>query len=261
MPRIRVLQSPEIQILIGTLASLLLSFTAVLLRGTLRGDISVTVVLLFLFSFLFSYITPAAVLTLALYRAFQKRQSRRERLRLIVLSYFSMIVVFTGAYFSMASVGDYDSAVDHYFYYLSAGQDLATARIQRVNPYPADRLRAFSGIDERLWSTVDDYIPRGIYQGLDDIERHRAQWAARLAFAGVVRFKQASIQSVVLDSLHLSVMTITTVGYGNIAPRTWYAKLATDLEALTGIVLFVVALGMAFAERLVADTGRNREDW
>jgi hypothetical protein len=40
---------------------------------------------------------------------------------------------------------------------------------------------------------------------------------------------------------------MTTVGYGNISPNTWYAKLATDTEALTGTVLLVVAFGMLLA--------------
>src|SRR5439155_26548421 len=33
-----------------------------------------------------------------------------------------------------------------------------------------------------------------------------------------------------VDSFHLSCITITTVGYGDITPSAWYAKLLTDLE-------------------------------
>jgi hypothetical protein len=75
----------------------------------------------------------------------------------------------------------------------------------------------------------------------------RARAALTFPYEEVVRFRSSAVLEVTLDCLHLSVITITTVGYGNVAPSSWYAKLASNIEALTGTVLFVVALGMLFS--------------
>lgn len=241
-----VFKLPSLQVILGTALSVGLLVLSVWLLGTSIRQASGLVTGLIILMFLLSYITPAIVLILVLYRSFQNRSNRVGQLGIILLSYFSMIVVFTGLYFSMAFVGDYDYAADHYFYYHSAGQDFEIGRIKRLNPYSNDD-RAFTGIEKHLFGTVDDYIPRGIYRDLEDIERYRARSAAQLEFEGVVEFKRSSVQPVLLDCLHLSVATITTVGYGNIAPRTWYAKMATNIEALTGTILLVVALGMLFS--------------
>lgn len=48
----------------------------------------------------------------------------------------------------------------------------------------------------------------------------------------------------VWDAVYFSVMTITTTGYGDIVPIYWASKLLSMYEALSGIVLFVFALGV-----------------
>ena len=53
-------------------------------------------------------------------------------------------------------------------------------------------------------------------------------------------------------------MTITTVGYGDITPRQRIAKLASDAEVITGIVLFVVALGMVYGNWYEAENPPNK---
>ena len=52
-----------------------------------------------------------------------------------------------------------------------------------------------------------------------------------------------------VDCLHFSVVTLSTVGYGDIAPRTWYAKLAVDLEILMGLGITVLAVGRHFSQQ------------
>jgi len=49
------------------------------------------------------------------------------------------------------------------------------------------------------------------------------------------------------ESLYLSVMTITTVGYGDLAPLTRAGKVLTAVEGLAGIGFVGVALGHYFS--------------
>ncbi|MCA9688554.1 MAG: two pore domain potassium channel family protein [Myxococcales bacterium] len=49
------------------------------------------------------------------------------------------------------------------------------------------------------------------------------------------------------DSLYLSVITITTVGYGDFTPVTPLAKLLSALEGLAGIAFMGLALGYYFS--------------
>lgn len=55
------------------------------------------------------------------------------------------------------------------------------------------------------------------------------------------------LHEVFLDSLYLSVITITTVGYGDMVPLSGGAKLLSALEGLVGIAFYGVALGHYFS--------------
>ena len=55
------------------------------------------------------------------------------------------------------------------------------------------------------------------------------------------------LHSTYLDSLYLSTITITTVGYGDMVPATGAAKLLTALEGLAGIGFIGLVLGHYFS--------------
>jgi hypothetical protein len=61
-----------------------------------------------------------------------------------------------------------------------------------------------------------------------------------------LRFLPENRLLVFANCLHYSVITMTTVGFDDISPQTWFARFYTDIEALTGTALFIVALGMVF---------------
>jgi hypothetical protein len=62
----------------------------------------------------------------------------------------------------------------------------------------------------------------------------------------VVKFIPSSRAPIFRDCLYFSTVTLATVGYGDISPRAGWAKMASALEALMGVALLVVALGMLF---------------
>jgi len=80
-------------------------------------------------------------------------------------------------------------------------------------------------------------------------ERSRAVLftAATLIAAGAVFYRQIENMSWI-DSFYFTVITLTTVGYGDIAPETTAGKLFTMLYVLIGIGLLVT---------LVSETARH----
>lgn len=61
-----------------------------------------------------------------------------------------------------------------------------------------------------------------------------------------------------LDSIYFSVITISTVGYGDIAPRTDAGKIITICYVLCGLGLFV-ATATAIADRIISRASSHRD--
>lgn len=64
---------------------------------------------------------------------------------------------------------------------------------------------------------------------------------------GTLGHHLAMLTEVFAESLYLSVMTITTVGYGDIVPLTPLARVVTSLEALAGVGFLGITLGQYFS--------------
>ena len=52
-----------------------------------------------------------------------------------------------------------------------------------------------------------------------------------------------------IDCLHFSVMTLSTVGYGDIYPTAWYSKIIVDVEILIGLGINILTIGRYFSRR------------
>jgi hypothetical protein len=239
-------RSPVRRLVIGVLTSVLLSVCSSFLLGhELSGD-TAWPGLLILVIWVGSFVAAFAFVVLAMALSFRARATIAVQVRVILVSYLGGILVFAGLFFSMALIGDRAYAKAHYDYYRtyadSFPNEVAAGEI--AVPQFAGRERAFVGIDARLWGTLDDDLPVASREFQKDPQAYRVGLTRQRSFKDVAVFRSQALWAVLWDCQHLSVMTITTVGYGNISPNTWYAKLATNLEALTGTALLVVALAL-----------------
>jgi Ion channel len=53
-----------------------------------------------------------------------------------------------------------------------------------------------------------------------------------------------------VDSLYFTVITLTTIGYGDITPTTTLGKLIVSGEGITGFVLFATLASMVYRKIL-----------
>lgn len=239
-------RSPIRRLVIGVLTSFLLSvFSSFLLGHYLSGD-TVWPGYIIGLMWLASFAAAAVFVALAIGMSFRGRHPIAEQVWVILVSYVGGILVFGGLYFSMALMGDRQYAAAHYNYYRNYADSFANeVAAGQIAVVPFDgRDRAFAGIESRLWGTLDDDLPLTSLEFQKNPQAYRVSLARKHSFKDVAVFKPKAFWDVFLDCQHLSVMTMATVGYGNISPNAWYAKLATNLEALTGTSLLVVALAL-----------------
>ena len=84
---------------------------------------------------------------------------------------------------------------------------------------------------------------RGVWRGLKDPEfRGLFALAVVLMLAGTLFYRGVEGWSVI-DSLYFSVTTLTTVGYGDLAPTTPASKVFTMVYLLLGVGVLVVFVG------------------
>ena len=86
---------------------------------------------------------------------------------------------------------------------------------------------------------VHIFADNGAYDGIAIITPPENGWQNR---SGVDRFFHMPNLTMAIDFLYFSAVTVSTVGYGDICPKTPLAKLLTTAEIVFGFVLIVIVL-------------------
>lgn len=165
----------------------------------------------------------------------------------IVLGLVGLVASFAGLFLLTVVVGDLDDAVSKYNYYRAQGlrtpSTTLAAPIRRI-----EEIRPFSGISARVWTGVDvsevDGSGLASAPASEDDRVLEMVESARRPVTEVVKFNIDNVAPVFFDCLHFSIVTLATVGFGDIVPRTWLAKLLVDLEIFSGMVFIVIGIGM-----------------
>jgi hypothetical protein len=190
--------------------------------------------------YLLTLALPYAVVVVTIIGCFQRtdESALMDSLRRIIGAYALVILSFTGIYYTLCVRGDRDDAVKKYIYYsLHPTNAAAPPTIKSARFIEGISTRMYSGIDwpEETYSSVRNYeqVPVSVL-----VER------ARQPSKNTIRFQPSSRRGVLIDCLYFSVVTIATLGYGDITPKDREAKMAAGLEVLSGIALFVIALAL-----------------
>jgi inward rectifier potassium channel len=74
---------------------------------------------------------------------------------------------------------------------------------------------------------------------------------ANMVFAGLYLLQKGAISTArpgsFADTFFFSIQTMATIGYGVMAPQTFYANLLVTIETLFGVLLLALVTGLAFA--------------
>lgn len=226
-----------------------------LVEVTYQGSV-IEAVLLIIF-FLLSFIIPIVLSVVFTVRCF-KQSDKHKLLIEIIHAYAGVVLIFAALYFQSIVLSDRVNAYRKDRIYTSVKVDNAIDDINSLK----DR-RAFKGIDKRLWSSFD--YPG--YTFVENVKQDTLKWRMhslnnfetvdytdikQVISLSSTDFKSTylteNIPSVYLDCLYFSLISVATVGFGDLTPNLWYIKLFVMLEISIGMSIFIFAIGFLFSD-------------
>lgn len=198
-----------------------------------------------------SFSLPVVLAGLALFRSLGAT-TKSQGLMILLLSYLSIVISFSALYYVISWQADLEDAEKQFPYYNDLRVNWPNREV--LPAFRTSSYRAFRGIEGRLWNGVEsaarppdqpkdmDASVAQIYEKIDWV-RKQGQPSFVVTWSGFPTQYQ-----VYLDCLHYSIVTMSTVGYGDITPRSRIAKVITDLQILVSQGLFLFALGYVFGK-------------
>jgi hypothetical protein len=228
---------------ISAVASLVLSFLLVEMAHWFNFQFSIQR-WIFGVAAIATFLLPGVLIVNALRKTF-RIESRFTLLGSILACYFFVIVVFAGIYYALSGLGDLVDAEHAHEYYEEQRLGLESGAIDEALPR-SSHARSFNGIEERLWTGVHSCVPPHMAEVETSQTLPHFLDATRLPFEDCVVFRGENRVPVFLACLHFSIVTMTTLGYGDITPAGTMSRAAADLQILASVTLFTLGLGMVF---------------
>jgi len=172
--------------------------------------------------------------------------SKNLQLGSVLLSYLSVIIVFSGFYYFQSSINDLSESLEEYRYYEKLRSPAMKKTVDAYGSalYRKATVRAFHGVSKRMWKGVGDKVKDWPADaGTPPIEKLIA--AAGFPVKDIVLFDQTAKLSIFLDCFYFSAVTITSTGFGDITPVSRFTKIIVSLESISGVLL--VAIGITIA--------------
>ncbi len=185
-------------------------------------------------------------------RASFRRRAAKEGLLVIFTGYMAVLISFAGIYYSFNVISDYKDSHDFADFYIHTAKHLDRGVLKRV-PVRGQDEKAFSGMRHSTWSSLADEARPPFWHPSATVSEDALLAAARRYEARAPgidssqtftpSFRESARLPSFLQCLHFSVVTMATVGYGDVNPNKWYSQLAVDIQILMGQILIVFALG------------------
>ncbi len=242
-----------VHLALATLVSAALSvFTfEIILRNTHYIRDSSTI----LISIVLAFATISMPFAIALYaaRSAFRRRAAMEGLLVIFTAYMAVMISFAGIYYSFNVISGYQEARDFADFHVHTATHLENGSIQQVPRRVKDE-KAFSGMRHSTWTGLADEARPAFWHPsaqvseslLLEAARRHGPWRKgtsldKTAFQPI--FREEERLPSLLQCLHFSVVTMATVGYGDVNPHKWYSQVAVDMQIVIGQILVVFALG------------------
>lgn len=211
--------------------------------------------------FMLSFVLPIFLSVIFTVKCFTAK-TKKKILVNIIHSYFGTIFIFTALYFQCSVYGDFEDAVHKRLYY-NLQLNIKKNSEPNLKIIKVADQRAFKGIKPRLWSGYD-YPNSNLLYGIErnpdswlyfqnnDYEELSVEQIERIArnhpeYGRITYYQNQNVKEIYIDCFYFSVVSIATVGFGDITPNLWYTKLFAAFEVFIGLSLFVFALGMLFS--------------
>lgn len=181
---------------------------------------------------------------------------------LLFHTYFSVVLIFSSIFFSIQFISDW---VDSHMQSSLINRKIAcfTCTILDENDFDKfefENYRGLRGIEARLWSspnypdtTANKSLGNEYFLYKMRGERYISNKTAiklykEKGYRGIYQpvFFSENIGSVFLDCFYFSMITIATIGYGDIVPNIWITKFFVIIEIFIGIFITIYAFGRYF---------------
>ena len=207
---------------------------------------------LLVFMFLAIPVAVSASVIASIAVPFGRVISWQPRVYLVIAGYLAMVITYSGIYFSIASLGDYNQALasNTTFHYASNYRDIDWAKKSREELLATrkDQLQ-FKGMNYSVFLAIHE-------DALNDHSRQRAsgsaEWIISMAQSGAERrprLDSGAMPGLFGDCFHFSVATAATVGYGDIVPASSFSRVISDTEILASVGILIFGLGFVMSGR------------